>query len=149
MMKTIALVLAAATAACVPIPGTGATVQPSAREYAGLAVLRHLAALRPEAAAYVVSEKGQAPTAFVMDQLRLGSGSFVTAPDYKVNPGTRHPVVRLDLWGFDFSSSAQVVVEAGYTLESGEPTTCRFNLVHAGADATYRVQPNPIPACSR
>jgi hypothetical protein len=140
-----------AAAGCVPLPSTGTPKpQPSAREQAVLAVLAHLATLHPDAAIFVVSEKGQAPTDFVMEQLDLRAGApFVAAPEAKAKPGDRHPSVSLDVWGFDWSRGDQPVVVAGYSVEGGEATTCRFNLTHGGAEATFRVLPNPIPGCSR
>lgn len=144
-------VAAAALAACVPLPSTPhPRAQPSAREQAALAVLAHLASLHPEAGVFVVSEKGQAPTEFVMDQLKLRPGApFLTAPDAKAKPSDKHPAVALDVWNFDWSRGDQPVVEAGYTLENGDATTCRFNLTHGTDQAAFRVLHNPIPGCSR
>jgi hypothetical protein len=146
-----ALLAVLACAACVPLPSTGhPKAQPSAREQAVLAVLSHLASMHPEAGVYVVSEKGQAPTEFVMDQLELRAGApFMTAPDFKAKPSTRHPSVTLDVWSFDWSRGDQPVVEAGHGLEGAEARTCRFNLTHGADQVAYQVLPNPIPGCSR
>jgi hypothetical protein len=149
--RLLTLAVAAFSAACVPLPSTGKPKpQPSAREQATLAVLAHLASLHPDAGVYVVSEKGQAPSEFVMDQLELRPGApYLTAPAAKAKPSDRHPAVSLDVWTFDWTRGDQPTVEAGYSIDGGEATTCRFNLSHAGAGAEFRVLPNPIPGCSR
>ncbi len=151
LRRALALLATATLAACVPLPSTPhPRAQPSAREQAALAVLSHLASLHPDAGVFVVSEKGQAPTEFVMDQLRLRPGApFLTAPEAKTKSSDKHPAVALDVWNFDWSRGDQPVVEAGYTLENGDATTCRFNLTHGSDQAAFRVLHNPIPGCSR
>ena len=143
--------LAALLSACVPLPSTPhPKAQPSAREQAGLAVFLHLASLRPDAGSYVVSEKGQAPSEFVMTQLSQRSGPpFVEAPKAKAKPPERHPVVSLDVWSFDWTRGDQPSVEASYDVEGAGAVTCRFNLSQVTGSAAFRVLPNPIPACSR
>jgi hypothetical protein len=145
------LSLAGVLSACVPLPSTPhPKAQPSAREQAQLAVFLHLASLKPDAGAYVVSEKGQAPSEFVMKQLSQRSGPpFVEAPRAQAKPPERHPLVSLDVWNFDWTRGDQPSVEASYDVDGAGAVTCRFNLSQVGGSAEFRVLPNPIPACSR
>jgi len=113
-------------------------------------VFRHLASLKPDAGTYVVGEKGQAPTDFVMKQLSQQSGlRFIAAPEAQAKPPERHPVVSLDVRGFDWTLGDQPSVEASYDVDGAGAVTCRFNLSLVAGSAEFRVLPNPIPTCSR
>lgn len=142
---------ALALSACVSVPSTPhPKAQPSAREQAALAVFVHLASLKPDAGTYVVGESGQAPSDFVMKRLsQRGGAPFVDAPSAQARPPERHPVVSLDVRGFDWTRGDQPSVEASYDVEGTGAVTCRFNLSSVTGGAEFRVLPNPIPACSR
>lgn len=137
--------------ACVPLPSTPhPKAQPSAREQAALAVFLHLASLRPEAGSFVVSDRGRAPSEFVMKQLSQRSGAvFVEAPKARAEPPERRPVISLDVWNFDWARGDQPSVEASYDVEAAGAVSCRFNLSGVAGGAGFRVLPNPIPGCSQ
>ncbi len=149
--RCLLLGLVSVLSACIPLPSTPhPKAQPSAREQAALAVFLHLASLKPGAGAYVVGEKGQAPSEFVMKQLSHRRGPpFVEAPKAQAKPAERFPVVSLDVRSFDWTRGDQPSVEASYDVDGAGPVTCRFNLSQVTGSAQFRVLPNPIPACSK
>ena len=149
--RCLLLGLASVLSACVPLPSTPhPKAQPSTREQAALAVFLHLASLKPDAGTYVVGERGQAPSEFVMKQLSHRSGPpFVEAPKAQSKPAERYPVVSLDVRSFDWTRGDQPSVEASYGVGSAGAVTCRFNLSLVAGNAAFRVLPNPIPGSSR